>query len=329
MLKIEFIKFLSTVSFYLGFSIHSVLLTLCRLQCCSLKALDAPGQRPLSPLYSPKPPTAMLAQPCNPTTDNGLCGKLNHHKDQAGPVKSASIRDKISQWEGKKEPNLPGSAGAVVKDDKTVRNKEHKPSEPQRTDSKKFISWERQDSGKENVGRLADFKAKSPEGPMTNKDREVHVERRSRPARPAEPPQDRDKKSVLTHVKKLERATKGAPDTPSLAFPGNYFCPPSKEELEESEKKAHKPIFGTIVQHGSENVYNEPGTPSINPLPKPQRTFQHHTPPITLTSWPGSGKVTRNLPPLPSIPPPPLPTCRPPGVCRRPWTDRPRDSINR
>lgn len=306
------------------------------------------AQSPPSPLHSPKPTTVMLAhrrasanlEPCNPTTDNGLCGKLNHNKGQAGPVKSASIRDKISQWEGKKEPSPPSSAGTVVKDDETVRKKEHKPSEPQRTDSKRFISWERQDSGKENVGKLADFKAKFPEGLMTNKGREVNVERSSRPARPAEPPQERDKKSVLTHVKKLERATKEVPDRPSLAFPGNYFCPPYKEELEESEKKANEPIFGTFdkIQHeGSwrrrkgdpENVYNEPGTPSINPLPKPQRTFQHHTPRSTPTSGPGSGKGRRNLPPLPSIPPPPLPTCPPPGVCRRPWTDRPRDTINR
>lgn len=228
----------------------------------------------------------------------------------------------------------------MAKDDETVRKKGQKPSEPQRTDSKRFITWERQDSGKENVGKLADFKAKSPEGLTTNKDREVIVERRSQPARPAEPPQERDKKSVLTHVKKLERVTKEVPDRPSLAFPGNYFCPPSKEELEESEKKANEPIFGTFdkIQHGGswrrrkgdpENVYNEPGAPSINPLPKPQRTFQHHTPPSTPTSGPGSGKGRRNLPPLPSIPPPPLPTCPPPGVCRRPWTDRPRDTINR
>lgn len=249
------------------------------------------------------------------------------------PVKSASIRDKISQWEGKKEPSPPSSAGTVTNDNETVRKKEHKPSEP---DSKRLVSWEKQDSGKENVEKLADFKANPPEGLTSNKDREVIMEWRSQPNRP----QERNKKSVLTHVKKLERATKEVPDRPSLAFPGNYFCPPSKEELEESEKKANEPIFGTFdkIQHrGSwrrrkgdpENVYNEPGTPSINPLPKPQRTFQHNTPLSTLTSEPGSGKGSRNLPPLPSIPPPPLPTCPPPGVCRRPWTDRPRHTNNR
>lgn len=350
---------------------------LSRLQCCGLKVGEAPSfaapqgqevcgspgdrdrkdtvspKRPLSPLLSlsdsPGPPDTMLAQrrasantdPRTPNMENGLCSKLNHNKSPAG-VKTASIRDKISQWEGKKEPTPLSSTGTFLlsttqKEDETVRKKESKASEVQRTDSKRFVSWDRQDSGKENVGKLGDSRPKSPEGP-TSKDREVILERRFRASKPTEQPQD--KKTVLTHVKKLERATMEVPDRPSLAFPGNYFCPPSKEELEETEKKANEPIFGTFDMarpSGSrrrregdpENVYNEPGAPSINPLPKPQRTFQHHTPPTTPSLGPGSGKGRRNLPPLPSIPPPPLPTCPPPGVCRRPWADKPRDSNNR
>lgn len=264
--------------------------------------------------------------------DSELCGNPNHNKSHSGPVKSASIRDKISQWEGKKEPSPPSSSETVVKDNETVRKKEHKPSDP---DSKRVISLEKQDSLKENVGKVADFKAKPPEGLTPNKDREVFVEWRLRPAIP----QENEKKSVLTHVKKLERATKEVPVRPSLAFPGNYFCSPSKEELEESEKKT-EPIFGTFykIQHrgpwqrrkGSiEHVYNEPGNPSINPLPKPQRTFQHSKTPSIQTSVPGCGKGRKNLPPLPSIPLPPLPTCPPPGVCRRPWTDKPWHTNNR
>lgn len=348
------------------------------LQCCGLKVGEAPPsavpqrqevcgppgdrdrrdttvstKRPLSPLLSlsdsPGPPDTMLAHrrattttdPRTPNMENGLCGKLNHNKSPAG-VKTASIRDKISQWEGKKETPPLTSAGTcplstTQKEVETVRKKESKALEVQRTDSKRFVSWDRQDSGKENVGKLGDSRPKSPEGP-TNKDREVILERGFRASKSTEQPQD--KKTVLTHVKKLEKATKEVPDRPSLAFPGNYFCPPSKEELEETEKRANEPIFGTfdVVRPGGlrrrregdpENVYSEPGAPSINPLPKPQRTFQHHTPPTAPASGPGLGKGRRNLPPLPSIPPPPLPTCPPPGVCRRPWADKPRDSSNR
>lgn len=349
-----------------------------RLQCCGLKVGEAPssgvpqrqevcgspGDRdkkdnvvptkcPLSPLLSlgdsPGSPDTMLAHrrastnadPRTPNMENGLCGKVNHNKSPAGP-KSASIRDKISHWEGKKESAPPTSTGtcplsATQKEVETVRKKESTASEVQRTDSKRFVSWDRQDSGKENFGKLGDSRPKSPEG-STNKDKEVILEKGFRASKPTEQPQD--KKSVLTHVKKLEKATKEVPDRPSLAFPGNYFCPPSKEDLEESEKKGHEPIFGTfdVTRPGGsrrrregdpENVYSEPGAPSINPLPKPQRTFQHHTPPTTPALGPGSGKGRRNLPPLPSIPPPPLPTCPPPGVCRRPWVDKPRDSSNR
>lgn len=352
-----------------------------RLQCCGLKVGEAPSsvvpqpqevcgsprnrdgrdntassKHPFSPLLSlsdsPGPPDNMLAHrratttttttdPRSPSMENGLCGKMNHNKSPAG-VKSASIRDKISQWEGKKEPAPLTSTGTcplstTQKETETVRKKEPKVSEVQKTDCKRFVSWDRQDSGKENVGKLGESRSKSPEGP-TNRDREVILERGFRPSKPTEQPLD--KKTVLTHVKKLEKATKEVPDRPSLAFPGNYFCPPSKEEVEETEKRAGEPIFGTFDvtrpsgsrrrrEGDPENVYSEPGAPSINPLPKPQRTFQHHTPPATPTSGAGSGKGKRNLPPLPSIPPPPLPTCPPPGVCRRPWADKPRDSSNR
>lgn len=273
--------------------------------------------------------------------ENGLCGKMNQNKSQAA-VKTASIRDKISQWEGKREPTQLTSTGTcplsiTQKEDETVRKKEFKTSDVQRTDSKRFVSWDRQDSGKENGGKLGDLRTKPPEG-QSNKEKELILERGFRAAKPTEQPQD--KKSVLTHVKKLERATKEVPDRPSLAFPGNYFCPPSKEEQEEAEKRANEPIFGTFdvaqpvglrrrKEGDPENVYSEPGAPSINPLPKPQRTFQHHTPPTTPVSGPSTGKGKRTLPPLPAIPPPPLPTCPPPGVCRRPWADKPQDNSNR
>ncbi|XP_061629669.1 DENN domain-containing protein 2A isoform X2 [Phyllopteryx taeniolatus] len=346
------------------------------LQCCGLKIGEAPSSvvpqrqevcglpgdrdkrdtavcdiRPISPPISlrdsPCPPGNMLthrraastSDPRTPNMENGQCGKLN--KSQTG-VKTASIRDKISQWEGKKEPSQAISTdtcplSTTQKEIESVRKKEFKASEVQRTNSKRFVSWDRQDSGKENAGKLGDVRTKSPEAP-SNKDKELILERGLRATKATEQPQD--KKTVLTHVKKLEKATKEVPGGTTLAFPGNYFCPPSKEDVEETEKRVNEPIFGTFDvsrpvgsrwrrEGDPENVYSEPGAPSINPLPKPQRTFQHHTPPSTPISGPGSCKGKRTLPPLPSIPPPPLPTCPPPGVCRRPWTDRSHDNNHR
>ncbi|XP_015255725.1 PREDICTED: DENN domain-containing protein 2A isoform X2 [Cyprinodon variegatus] len=321
------------------------------LQCCGLKVGEAPPSVVPQPLEvcglpgdkekrdilsnTSGPFDAMLAQrratttndPQTPSMENGL----SLSRSSAG-AKTASIRDKISQWEGKKESAHVAATGACVlgttqKEADIVRKKESKTSEVQRTDSKRFVSWERQDSGKENVGKSADSSAKYPEGPVS-----------SERCRASKPNELQDKKTVLTHVKKLEKATKEVSHKPSLAFPGNYFCPPSKEELEGTEKKANEPIFGTFDKarpcglqrrRDSENEYCEPGAPSINPLPKPQRTFQHHTALISTQSSPCFGKAKRTLPPLPSVPPPPLPTCPPPGVCRRPWVDRGRNSNNR
>uniref|UniRef100_A0A3B3BMW2 DENN domain containing 2A n=1 Tax=Oryzias melastigma TaxID=30732 RepID=A0A3B3BMW2_ORYME len=299
-------------------------------------------EHPIAPLLSlsesPGPPDTMLAhRRATTTTDprtSNIENGLSCSKSSTGS-KTASIRDKISQWEGKKEPNLSPAGmcplASMQKDVEALRKREPKSSEVQRTESKRFVFWDRQDSGKENVGKLGDFRPKSPESP-TNKKKEAMMEKGCYASKPTE----QEKTTVLTHVKKLEKATKEVPVKSSLAFPGNYFCPPLKEELEDTEKRIHEPIFGTFdtVQQGGsrrrkegnpENVYSEPGAPSINPLPKPQRTFQHHA----LPSGSYNGKGKRNLPPLPSIPPPPLPTCPPPGVCKRPWVDKSRSSNNR
>ncbi|XP_064175387.1 DENN domain-containing protein 2A-like [Anguilla rostrata] len=334
-----------------------------RLQCCGLKFGEPPAvgaqwpaklkdgeaKPPLTPLENLSVSSgcaAMLAHKRATSADpraneNGLAGVRGLSRATAGLKSSASIRDKISQWEGKKEsppttPAVPAAPAtppscplASAKEAEPARKKDSKSVEPQREEGKRLVSWERQDSGKENSGKMVDSRPRSPEGP--GRDREGV---RGKPADNAQ-----DKSSVLTHIKKLEQAMKESPSKPSIALPGNYFCPPSREEQEEAaEARGSEPIFGTLDvarpvgerrRRDAENVYTEPGAPSINPLPKPQRTFQHHTPNKTSNSAPGLGRARRNLPPLPSIPPPPLPTCPPPGVNRRPWADRPRDSSNR
>lgn len=266
--------------------------------------------------------------------ENGLAGVRGLSRAATGLKSSASIRDKISQWEGKKESAPaasppPTCPPATAKEAEPAGKKDPRISEPPREESKRLVSWERQDSGKENSGKLGDSRPASPAGP--GRDREGL---RGKPAENAQ-----DKSSVLTHIKKLEQAMKESPSKSSIVLPGNYFCPPSRGEDEDgAEVKGSEPIFGILEvgrpagerrRRDAENVYSEPGAPSINPLPKPQRTFQHHTPDKTSNSAPGPGRARRNLPPLPSIPPPPLPTCPPPGVNRRPWSDRSRDSSNR
>ncbi|XP_030626968.1 DENN domain-containing protein 2A [Chanos chanos] len=328
------------------------------LQCCGLTLGETPSVVPQRPDFcrdgdNKTPLTSldnlsdslvgatMLTHKRSPSADtggieNGLVGCNKFSKTPMPLRSSASIRDKISQWEGKTE--TPGSSPQMTgqqKETEILMKKDVKSTEIHRTDSKRLFSWERQDCGKENGGRLGDSQPKSLES--CTKEKELRADK----VHWAKMPETtQDKKSVLTHIKKLEQAMKESPTKASLVLPGNYFCPPSKEEQEEAERRAAEPIFGTLDvvrsaggrrkrEGDPENVYTEPGVPSINPLPKPQRTFQHHNLASTPGSTQASFKGKRNLPPLPSIPPPPLPSCPPPGVCRRPWAERARDSSNR
>lgn len=260
--------------------------------------------------------------------ENGLSGCSNSPRTPSGLKSVASIRDKISQWEGKTETTGPNTQTVGLKD--TEVGKKTGQPEVQRKDSKRLFNWERQNCGKENGSKFGEALHTS-EGPVTEKELILDKSPLEKMTETGQ-----DKKSVLKHIKKLEQAMKETPSKSSLSMPGNYFCPASREEQEESERRGVEPIFGTLdVVRSSgrrsrdpENVYSEPGAPSINPLPKPQRTFQHHTQINNPTANHSFIKGKRNLPPLPSIPPPPLPSCPPPGVCRR-ASGRVRDSINR
>ncbi|XP_051545939.1 DENN domain-containing protein 2A-like isoform X2 [Myxocyprinus asiaticus] len=317
------------------------------LHCCGLKLDQAQSvvlQRPdlcgvgdslksLRNLNQSPGDTIMLAQkgPSNPRPiENGLTSCNKSPRTPSGLKSTASIRDKISQWEGKTEPTGVTPQTVVLNETEGVKKVQN---EVQRKDSKRVFNRERQNSGKENGSKFEETQHIS-EGPM--KDKEWILDKAPL-GKTTETSQD--KKLVLTHIKKLEQAMKETSSKSSLAMPGSYFCPASKEEQEEMEKRGVEPIFGVLdvvsSRPGSrrgcdpENVYSEPGAPSINPLPKPQRTFQHHTQTKNPTAIQSSIKGRRNLPPLPSIPPPPLPSCPPPpGVCRRP-SGRTRERNNR
>uniref|UniRef100_A0A4W5JLC9 UDENN domain-containing protein n=1 Tax=Hucho hucho TaxID=62062 RepID=A0A4W5JLC9_9TELE len=158
-----------------------------------------------------------------------------------------------------------------------------------------------------------------------------------------------EQRAVFTLFKKLEQTMREEnPSKSPLELPGNYFCPPSRDTQVEAKRRELESILGTLDadqtfgvsrQGGQEgrdpqNVYTEPGTPPINPVPKPQRTFQQRTFQhlskfeARTRSLPRHGKGQRNLPPLPSISPPPLSNQRSPNIYRRPRTDRQRDRDN-
>lgn len=132
-----------------------------------------------------------------------------------------------------------------------------------------------------------------------------------------------EKRDVFTLFKKLEAMGKNHGKTPPEL--GNYFSPPSKEKPAEGTKKEtdavslRNPLRSVGVADGNEhqeNVYTEPGSPPINPVPKPRRTFQHE-------KSEREGRARRNLPPLPSNSM--RPSSKPPSGVH----GRIRDDINR
>ncbi|KAK5896058.1 hypothetical protein CgunFtcFv8_009698 [Champsocephalus gunnari] len=135
---------------------------------------------------------------------------------------------------------------------------------------------------------------------------------------------NQEKRAVFTLFKNLDAMGENHGKSPPEL--GNYFSPPCKDkQVVMGETGSAKE-----TQH-QENVYTEPGSPPINPVPKPQRTFEHPTI-VAIGKSQSKGREQRNLPPLPSTLPPTSTktSSKPPsGVYGRPWGERVRDNIKR
>ncbi|XP_038130490.1 DENN domain-containing protein 2A-like [Cyprinodon tularosa] len=113
-----------------------------------------------------------------------------------------------------------------------------------------------------------------------------------------------EKRAVFTLFKKLETLEENHRKAPAEL--GNYFSPPGKEKKEEVKKKelddsvVSRALDAKEGEEDQENVYTEPGTLPINPVPKPKRTFQHPATPSMGRSL-REERGRRNLPPLPSV----------------------------
>ncbi|XP_073506219.1 DENN domain-containing protein 2A isoform X1 [Phyllobates terribilis] len=253
--------------------------------------------------------------------------------------KTSSIKDKISEWEGKRETQSPllsrkesiqvkrqDSFGTTFGDMNVddVKNR-------QKGSFKRMFSWEMENERKDFI--KLDKKAE--------KETSLSVEAKEQVVSAK-----KDQASVLSHVKKFERSKKDGPVEGLPQLPGTYYSPQCLLESENQENKPvsktkwgsdsenAEPIFGVLGEGRTsrrtsnvDNVYTEPGAPEktlpINPLPKPRRTFRHEgeVGPVR------AGLRKRDLPPLPCIPPPPLPTSPPPSaVSRRLWNSKHRNN---
>ncbi|KAL8222096.1 UNVERIFIED_CONTAM: DENN domain-containing protein 2A [Gekko kuhli] len=234
--------------------------------------------------------------------------------------KPLSIKDKISEWEGKKESPSPVSPWKEeeqgVKEELStflgvVEKITRDSVATRRVDSKRVVKWPV--ASKENERR-----AETPKSAGQAAEKQVGMKLRAEElnsnAGKGSELKDIQKEnlSVLSQVKKLERALKGGSAELQPQLPGTYYSPHCLQEKADEgqspsegqettsrlelgkrlislDSETSEPIFGTLervktsrvkCKPGSEeNVYTEPGLPEkkpfINPLPKPQRTFKH------------------------------------------------------
>lgn len=271
--------------------------------------------------------------------------------------KPLSIKDKISEWEGKKETQQ------VVKEDLSsflgVMEKMTRESAVTKevNSSKRPLNRQLECKGSNQEDEKRTGPPKSAGQPTERK-----VDLKGREAKPKasvgkdSEPKDGKKEgqkenlSVLRQVKKLEQALKGGSAELQPQLPGTYYSPQclqervdegqspsegqdsiSKPELSKrlfgSEPEANEPIFGTLEevkaacvkgQSGNEeNVYTEPGLPEKKPFINPLPKPRRTFKHEDEEGWVPPVRNKRNLPPLPSIPPPPLPSSPPPSAVSR------------
>ncbi|XP_043944181.1 DENN domain-containing protein 2A isoform X2 [Protopterus annectens] len=290
--------------------------------------------------------------------------------------KNISIKEKISEWEGKREtlsPVLKRKESNLMKKEESlcpfIAEKKKGDFEGDKIENKKLATREllnkagkenerKEDTGWPKINGIEKKQEGTDRGERislsTERNKVLNDEKKTEP--------QKENTSVLNHVKKFEQVLKESPVQSQPQLPGNYYSPQCLQEAADTEKRnitqtdsisselkrkhlnidseAIEPIFGTLENvklswtnhkiRNIGNVYTEPGVPqkkpSINPLPKPRRTFRHEGEEIT-SPLIGTQTCKRDLPPLPSIPPPPLPSCPPPRVSRRLWNEKHRANV--
>ncbi|XP_029778484.1 DENN domain-containing protein 2A isoform X5 [Suricata suricatta] len=281
------------------------------------------------------------------------------------PPKPLSIRDKISEWEGRRElpAPAPGRKADGQEDELPTCVLGRRSSDAVRawvTEAQDGARPEAESKENERNSGVVKFGGQAAE---PRQDLGQPGWGRGREARPGKQRFPSDSLSVLRQVEKLEQALKDGSAGLDPQPPGTCYSPhclPDKAEegpalpenlgggrgpdlrphhwdpeardlapeaAEERRGSCRRPCDRSLesVDRGSEGA---PARPFINPLPKPRRTFKHDGE-GDKDGNPGSRRDKRHLPPLPSLPPPPLPSSPPPSsVNRRLWTGRPKPSAD-
>ncbi|XP_042533193.1 DENN domain-containing protein 2A [Dipodomys spectabilis] len=283
------------------------------------------------------------------TREAGRPGRSPHPCSRAGdPSKPLSIKDKISEWEGKKESPMGPGSGADGPEETLASCTMDRGGEGART----RLSDARNGLKPHPESPEPDCRTARSRGPHADLGQVNGGHGRGREPRISKPHSQSDHRSVLKQVKRLEQALKDGSAGLDPQLPGTCYSPhclPDKAEegsplsdcarvggRSETQPRGHQPLNLEGRERSVEASEDKKGCqgtsqkPFINPLPKPRRTFKHAGD-GDKDPGPGPGlrKEKRNLPPLPSLPPPPLPSSPPPAsVNRRLWAGRPRSSAD-
>lgn len=260
---------------------------------------------------------------------NNKCIEDKQSAESCTKVAHKEKQDLRKESVGKNGDSRPCSPVEPTKQQRGAFNISKPGSNQVREDCKRVVVHkEKQEHEKENVEKLGDSR---PCSPTSTDKQQVGTLKKSIDRRAAEQT-SHEKRAVFSHFKKLEAMGGNHGKMPPEL--GNYFSPPSKDKQLEVRKNESEALAqrSTVARSGTkekkeqhENVYTEPGAPPINPVPKPQRTFQH---PATATLGRRQGRGQRNLPPLPSVAS--KTSLKPPsGIYGRPRGERVRDSFNR
>lgn len=302
----------------------------------------------LGPCTSVKKTESLVQNNCKTTEEQNaercwrmenLAGENGHSRPRSPSKSRQQLRGNITSSNSKETLKVEDCSGVVCSQDYEKENVENlvatRPNSLAETGgfrgSKKLngnqtredcrgIQKEKQENCKEHLEKMRDSRPCSPA------EEQVGTLRRSTDRKnPAQTSQE--KRAVFTLFRKLEAMGENPGRTPREL--GNYFTPPSKDKYMEFKRKESQGSSqtGSVANSGAveriqnqENVYAEPGAPPINPVPKPQRTFQH--PSFEKSQRKERGQ--RNLPPLPTI------SAKPPsGIFLRPRGERVGDTMNR
>lgn len=246
------------------------------------------------------------SRPCSPSkTRQQLRGTTKSSKPKENPKAEDGSGAVCSRdYEKENIENLLATRPHPLAETRWLRGNDKLNGNQKREDCR-VVQREKQENSKELWEKMGDLQLCSPVQEQVGTQRR-HSERKN-------PTQNsQEKRAVFTLFRELEAMGENRGRTPTEL--GNYFSPPSRDKSMESKT--------TAEERGPnwENVYAEPGAPPINPVPKPQRTFQH--PSLERSQRKGRGQ--RNLPPLPTF------STKPPsGVYSRPRGERLRDNTNR